>query len=51
MKRHFVGHAYDVSVDGRQFVLIEIVGPSTPVIRVVENWFEEFRDQQRQSEP
>ena len=51
LKWNYPGHRYDVSADGRQFVLVEILGPTTPVIRVVENWFEDFRDQQRQSEP
>ncbi len=36
---------YDVSADGQRFVLIEPVGgPKPPVIRVVQNWFEEFRE-------
>ncbi len=36
---------YDVSADGQRFVLIEPVGePRPPVIRVVQNWFEEFRE-------
>ncbi len=37
---------YDVSPDGERFVLREPVGSgdSPPAIRVVENWFEEFRD-------
>ena len=36
--------SYDVDLDGKRFVMIERVGdPKPPVIRVVENWFEEFR--------
>ena len=39
---------YDVSADGRQFVLRERVDlgeeAPKPSIRVVQNWFEEFRD-------
>ena len=36
--------SYDVSADGQRFVLIEPVGgPRPPMIRVVQNWFEEFR--------
>ena len=37
--------AYDVSADGERFVLIEPVGgPQPAAIRVVQNWYEEFRD-------
>ena len=39
---------YDVSADGRQIVLPELVDlgeeAPKPSIRVVQNWFEEFRD-------
>ncbi len=39
--------AYDVSADGQRFVLIEPVGGALPfTIRVVQNWYEEFRNQQ-----
>jgi len=42
---------YDVSHDGQEFITIEPIGePTPPVIRVVQNWFEEFRDQQAGSE-
>ena len=44
---------YDVSADGRQFVLPERVDlgeeAPKPSIRVVLNWFEEFRDHQESS--
>jgi hypothetical protein len=37
--------AYDVSADGQRFILIEPKGAfRKPVIRVVQNWFAEFRD-------
>ena len=41
-----VNPAYDVAADGR-FVMrdfVERVDPELPVIRVVQNWYEEFRD-------
>ena len=39
------GHQYDVSADGRRFILSEPPEhPPRPVIRVVLNWFGEFRD-------
>ena len=37
-------HFYDVSLDGQRFIIPEPVGDTQPVIRVVQNWFEEFRD-------
>ena len=38
---------YDVSPDGERFYLRESVGEGQePVIRVVQNWFSEFRDRQ-----
>ena len=40
--------AYDVSADGQRFVLIEPVGgPQPAAIRVVQNWYEEFRDREQ----
>ena len=40
---------YDVSADGRSFLVREqIEDAQEPVIRVVQNWFEEFRDRERQ---
>ena len=37
---------YDVSADGARFLVIEELEPETPgVIRVVQNWYAEFRDQ------
>jgi eukaryotic-like serine/threonine-protein kinase len=39
------GPGYGVSADGQRFLLAEPSGPvPPPVIRVVENWFAEFRD-------
>ena len=40
---------YDVSADGQQFILAEPVGGQArePSIRVVQNWFAEFRDRQQ----
>ncbi len=37
---------YDVSLDGRRFITIETLGDDDrkPRIRIVQNWFEEFRD-------
>ncbi len=39
---------YDVSADGQRFILAEPVGAGAdapaPSIRVVQNWYEEFRD-------
>ena len=40
--------AYDVAADGKRFVMIEPVGPVPPLtIRVVQNWFSEFRDRKK----
>ena len=39
---------YDASADGRRFLLFEPVGGSgEPSIRVVQNWYEEFRDRKQ----
>ena len=42
---------YDVSVDGQRFILAETVGEGAdapePSIRVVQNWFAEFRDREQ----
>ena len=39
---------YDVSADGKRFVIAEPVeGAPPPTIRVVQNWVEAFRDQQQ----
>ena len=39
---------YDVSPDGRQFIIARPVGdPPRPSIRVVQNWYEEFRDREQ----
>ena len=38
-------HQYDVTADGQRFVMVE--PRETPsAIRVVQNWFEEYRDEQ-----
>ena len=39
---------YDVSADSRRFVILKPVGPGNrPVIRVVQNWFTQFRDREK----
>ncbi len=39
---------YDVSADGRRFVVAEPVGPPPePSIQVVQNWFTEFKDREQ----
>ena len=45
------GRSYDVSADGQRFVMTMPVGDgdeeaAPPSIRVVENWYEEFRDRE-----
>ena len=40
-------HSYDVSADGQRFVLGEPVEGAEPVVRVVQNWLEDFRDRQQ----
>lgn len=35
---------YDVAADGRKFLLPESSGGQERMIRVVQNWFAEFRD-------
>ena len=45
--RSFTSANYDVSVDGKRFLVIETVGEQEekpPAIRVVENWIEEHRE-------
>ena len=45
------GTGYDVSADGRRFVLVETLESEQaqkPTIHIVENWFEEFRQRQGQ---
>ena len=40
---------YDVSLDGQRFVTVETIGEAPPArIRIVHNWYEEFRDQERE---
>ncbi len=44
------GRPYDVSADGQRFVVVESLEPvqaEPPSIRVTENWYEEFRDRER----
>ncbi len=48
--RGFAKQQYDVSADGRRFVLREAVEGASdkpPAIRVVQNWYEEFRDREQ----
>ena len=48
MRSSVTGHAmYDVSVDGSRFVIPERVGAETFTVRVVQNWYEEFRDREQ----
>ena len=43
----FYSH-YDVSADGKRFLIAEPVGEAVePQIRVVQNWYEEFRDRKQ----
>ena len=44
-----LGHRYDVSRDGRRFVLAESIH-SPRAIRVVQNWYAEFRDRQSEAQ-
>ena len=50
LQSSFPKQRYDISADGRRFVLRKAVGGETakpPAIRVVQNWHEEFRDRQQ----
>ena len=38
---------YDVSADGQRFIVPELIEGAEPVVRVVLNWHEEFRDPSR----
>ncbi len=41
-------HSYDVSAGGQRFVVIDSVeGTELPAIRVVMNWYEDFRDREQ----
>ena len=43
------GHNYDVSADGKKFVIVEpVLGGKPPTIQVVENWYEEFREREQE---
>jgi len=37
---------YDVSADGKRFVTLEVVEPASNELRIVQNWYEEFRDRE-----
>ena len=42
------GHRYDVSPDGQRFVMVETLEERPPpLIRVVQNWFTEFRGREQ----
>jgi len=42
------GHSYDVSAEGQRFVMVETLEePPAPLIRVVQNWFAEFRGREQ----
>ena len=46
------GQQYDVSADGQRFVVSEPIGGETSTaIRVVQNWFVEFRNRQKGRQP
>ncbi len=48
--RGYFKQRYDVSADGQRFVLREAVEGEIgkpPAIRVVQNWYEEFRDREQ----
>ena len=41
---------YDVSADGQRFVMVALIeeeGFAPPKIRIVQNWYEEFRDREQ----
>jgi hypothetical protein len=39
---------YEVDLDGQAFILPERVGAApSPVIQIVQNWYEEFRDREQ----
>ena len=41
-------NGFDVSMDGKQFIVVTPVGEAPePAIRVVQNWYEEFRDREQ----
>ena len=40
-------HRYDVSADGERFVVLEVLRESQVKIRLVQNWYEEFRDREQ----
>ena len=42
----FPQQTYDVAADGQRFVMVDNLGDPKRTIHVVQNWFEEFRNQQ-----
>ena len=50
LRSPFPKQKYDVAADGQRFVLTEAVEGASdkpPAIRVVMNWYEEFRDREQ----
>jgi hypothetical protein len=48
--RAFTWPQYDVSADGQRFLTstpVEDENAAPPTIRIVQNWYEEFRDRER----
>jgi hypothetical protein len=44
-----VGHRYDVFPDGKRFLMINRdTDAAQGTVRIVQNWYEEFRDRERQ---
>ena len=43
---HFPIQNYDISGDGQRFVMVESLGTPQYTIRIVQNWYEEFRDRE-----
>ena len=41
------GHRYNVSSDRQRFVIVETLRETRSSIRVVQNWYEEFRDREQ----
>ena len=41
------GHQYDVARDGQRFVVVKTLKQPKTQIRVVQNWFAQFKEQQR----
>ena len=47
----FPQQTYDVAADGQRFAMVKNLGDPKYTIHVVQNWFEEFRDQQPEPRP